>query len=326
MTNTQTPKFLHCLLLDGEGGAKDVAAEDVDAWKPDDGVLWVHLDVNEPAASDWLERQDNIPEFVIEALLAGESRPWTTVADDSLLANLRGVNTNPGSDPEDMVSVRVWIDAHRIISSRRRRLLSVVDIVELLRQGQGPRNASECFAQLVERLSERIGEFVDNLELKVDGFENSIDSANLSALRRQLSETRREIAAVRRFLSPQRDALDRMNRRRPAILSDDDAVDLLQEADRITRFLEDLDLARERIVVLQEELIAQIAQQQNSRMYVLSIVAAIFLPLTFVTGMLGMNVGGLPGLESPLGFYYSVIIMVAAAFALLLYFRWKKWL
>jgi zinc transporter len=61
-------------------------------------------------------------------------------------------------------------------------------------------------------------------------------------------------------------------------------------------------------------------------MYVLSVVAAIFLPLTFVTGLLGMNVGGLPGLESPRGFLGSVVIMIAAAVALLFFFRWKKWL
>jgi len=120
--------------------------------------------------------------------------------------------------------------------------------------------------------------------------------------------------------------LDRMNRRHPAVLAEDDALDLLREADRVTRYLEDLDLARERIVVLQEELSGQIAQQQNSRMYVLSVVAAVFLPLTFVTGLLGMNVGGLPGLENPMGCAVSIVIMIAAAVVLLLFFRWKRWL
>ena len=89
---------------------------------------------------------------------------------------------------------------------------------------------------------------------------------------------------------------------------------------------EDLDLARERTVVLQEELLSQVAQEQNTRMYVLSVVAAIFLPLTFVTGLLGMNVGGLPGLESPTGFTWSIIVMVVAAIGLLLFFRFKRWL
>jgi zinc transporter len=61
-------------------------------------------------------------------------------------------------------------------------------------------------------------------------------------------------------------------------------------------------------------------------MYVLSVVAAVFLPLTFLSGMLGMNVGGLPGLESPNGFLWSVVVMIAAAVVLLVFFRWKRWL
>jgi zinc transporter len=60
-------------------------------------------------------------------------------------------------------------------------------------------------------------------------------------------------------------------------------------------------------------------------MYVLSVVAAVFLPLTFVTGLLGMNVGGLPGLESKMGFMWSVVVMAIAAVGLVAFFRWKKW-
>ena len=104
-----------------------------------------------------------------------------------------------------------------------------------------------------------------------------------------------------------------------------DIRDLRDEADRITRYLEDLDLARERTMVLREEFLGQLAQEQNSRMYVLSVVAAVFLPLTFVTGLLGMNVGGLPGLDSPRGFLGSVVLMVFAAAALVGFFRWKRW-
>ena len=79
-------------------------------------------------------------------------------------------------------------------------------------------------------------------------------------------------------------------------------------------------------MVLREEFLGQMAQEQNSRMYVLSVVAAVFLPLTFVTGLLGMNVGGLPGLDSPNGFFGSVVIMIVAAAGLVVFFRWKKWL
>ena len=78
--------------------------------------------------------------------------------------------------------------------------------------------------------------------------------------------------------------------------------------------------------MLQEELLSQLAQQQNTRMYVLSVVAAVFLPLTFVTGLLGMNVGGLPGVDNPSGFLFSLVVMIISGAALLAFFRWKKWL
>jgi zinc transporter len=224
-----------------------------------------------------------------------------------------------------MVSVRIWIEANRIISTRRRRLLSIQDVRQSLLAGDGPASAGEFLCALVERLADRIGDFVDAIEDRMDAAEEEIAEGRAKDFRQRLSALRREIAHVRRFLAPQRDALDRLNRQQESWLAEPDAHGLRQEADRITRYLEDLDLAKERAIVLQEELLSQVAQEQNARMYVLSVVAAIFLPLTFVTGLLGMNVGGLPGLENNLGFVWSVIVMVVAACGLIVFFRWKRW-
>lgn len=319
-------QFLYSYLLDGRGGGKAVDFATIQAWSAADGKLWLHFDVSDRGACRWLETQSGVPVEAIDALLAGETRPRSAVTESGLLIVLRGVNTNPGDDPEDMVSVRLWVDADRVISSRRRRLLSVVDIGDAIAAGNGPRKPGQLLVMLIERLAERIGDFVDSIDERLDAAEDEIGNGDPTVFRPRLAALRREIASVRRFLAPQRDALDRLNRQPVAVLDGSDAHDLRQEADRITRYLEDLDLARERTIVLQEELLSQIAQQQNSRMYVLSVVAAVFLPLTFVTGLLGMNVGGLPGIESPWGFYGSVAIMLVAAVGLLLYFRWKKWL
>ena len=318
--------FLQSFLLDGKGGGREISDEEVRNWSPDDGLLWVHFDIADADAGRWLSQESGVPRTVIDTLLAGETRPRSTSYDQGLLVVLRGVNTNPGADPEDMVSIRVWIGENRIITSRRRRLFSVVDLADALHKGDGPRSAGGFLVALTERLADRIGGFVEILEERLDTAEDEISTERSPGFRRRLGALRRQIAEVRRFLAPQRDALDRLNRQTNAQLTEKEAHDLRQEADRITRFLEDLDLARERTVVVQEELLSQIAQEQNTRMYVLSVVAAIFLPLTFVTGLLGMNVGGLPGLESPLGFTWSVIVMIVAAFGLLLFFRYKKWL
>jgi len=320
-----SPNVLHAAILDGKGGCRDIDGAGVAHWSENQGVLWAHIDVAETNASQWVAEHSGIPRAAAEILLAGETRPRSTFSEYGLLIVLRGVNTNPGADPEDMVSVRVWLDANRIITSQRRQLLSIQDVRKSLASGEGPTSSGDFLGALVERLANRIGDFVDSIEDRMDAAEEEIATGRSHGFRQRLSALRRQIAHVRRFLAPQRDALDRLNRQTCAWLTEPDAHRLRQEADRITRYLEDLDLAKERAIVLQEELLSQIAQEQNARMYVLSVVAAIFLPLTFVTGLLGMNVGGLPGLESKFGFVWSAVVMVISAVGLVTFFRWKKW-
>ena len=109
------------------------------------------------------------------------------------------------------------------------------------------------------------------------------------------------------------------------MLTDGHRLRLREEFDRLTRFVEDLDAARERAGVVHETLVSRIAEQTNSRMYVLSIIAAIFLPLSFATGLLGINVGGIPGADSALGFPTVVLLMIFIAAGLWGFFRWRRW-
>ena len=95
--------------------------------------------------------------------------------------------------------------------------------------------------------------------------------------------------------------------------------------DRMTRYLEDLDLVRERTSVLQEEVMNISMAQQNTRMYALSIVSLIFLPVTFVTGVFGMNIGGLPGLEDPTAFVIVVGSMLFISIAVIAVLKVKRW-
>lgn len=318
--------FIFSLLLDGCGGATSLDEAATAAWRPEDGFLWVHLDISRSKSCQWLEADSRLPKSAQDLLLALETRPRSLAQDEGLLIALRGVNTNPDENPEDMVAVRIWIDANRIVSTRRRRLLSVSDVAGALGNGAGPRTGGEVLQEVVERLADRIGDFVDSLEARLDDDEDECRTGDPNAFLPRLSALRRQIASVRRFLAPQREALDRLARHSTSLLSEVVMQDLHQEADRITRYLEDLDLARERAVVLHEELLSRIAQEQNARMYVLSVVAAIFLPLSFLTGLLGMNVGGLPGVDSPVGFTGSIVLMVVVAVILVVFFRHKKWL
>ena len=317
--------FVHVYLLDGTGGGRMLEPAETDAWQPERGILWAHLDVNNPAARTWLESLEAMDDLTVDAMLTGDSRPRAVPDETALFVNLRGVNTNPGSDPEDMVSIRIWLERDRIITTRRRRLLSVQDVRAAIEQGRGPKTSGEFLVVLTETLADRIGAVVDNIETAIDELEDRVAAGNIRKLQIELGVLRRQTAAIRRYLTPQRDALNRLYGD-SQLLTRHDTEALREQADRMTRNLEELDLARERAILAHEELTNRLAQEQNSRLYILSVVAAIFLPLSFITGLLGMNVAGLPGTSNPAGFLISVLGMLAAAGALIVFFKWRKWI
>ena len=94
----------------------------------------------------------------------------------------------------------------------------------------------------------------------------------------------------------------------------------------LTRIVEDLDAARDRAAVTQEELSSHLSEQTNKRLYVLSVVAAIFLPLGLLTGLLGANVGGMPYATHPQGFLILSGALVVVVALEVLFFRLKGWL
>lgn len=293
---------------------------------PDDdtaaALRWQHIDARHPQALVWLH-QAGIPPTVAEALVREETRPRSLSVDDALLLNLRGVNQNPGADPQDMVSIRLWINPTRVISCRLRRVQAVEDLLAAAQNGAGPRSAGHWLVLFVELIADRIGEFVNGLDDAM--FELESGTAGLMDSQ-PISRLRREAAAVRRFLAPQREALDAALRAGRSLLTETEWFMLREQTDRFSRYFEDLDLLRERALVLQEEVLHRAAQQQNQRMYVLSLVAAVFLPLGFFTGLFGVNVGGMPGTDNQLAFALLCIAMTTLAAVVYAVMRWRRWL
>lgn len=324
MTDT-TPNFVHQFVLNGDRTAEELESTDELKLERHETV-WLHIDLAAPEAQSWLENDANLESAAINSLTAEETRPRSFKGKNGLMVVLRGVNLNPGHNPEDMVAIRVWIEANRIISVRRRPVVSVEDIIQDLSEGEGPKNSGEFLTQLVDKLANRIGDFVNGLDDELSNVEENIEDMGATDLRHSLGSLRRQIATVRRYLAPQRDALDRLNHIETQVLSERDRMRLREESDRVSRYLEDLDLARERAVVLQEAFLSQIAQQQNNRMYVLSIVTAIFLPLGFITGLLGINVGGMPGADNPAAFWIVVAMLFGVSLAILLAFKRLRWM
>ncbi len=318
--------LLCAVILDGQGGGREIGWPEIRAWKEEQGVLWVHLDFKGDEARRWLEGESGVDPIICQTMLQEDVRPRHLPLADALLVVLRGVNLNAGADPEDMVDVRIWLDGKRIITMRHRRLMAVNDIREALAAGTGPKGPGSFLASLAFRLIDRIGPVIEGLEDRIDTLESHILEGQSADLRAQLAHLRRECILLRRYLAPQREVLSRLAMSQLSWLDERHKAELREVADRTIRHLEELEAARERAAVTQEELNNRLADQMNKTMYVLTVVAAVLLPPSLITGLFGINVGGMPGVESKIGFLIVGVLIIVVAILEVIIFRRLKWI
>ncbi len=308
------------------GAACEMRWEDVVSHADDYDFVWLHLNMLNEEAREWITARPDIPAAAASALLAGETRPRMTSFENGLVVNLRGVNLNEGAEPEDMVSIRIWISNKMIVSTRRRRLMAAHDLRGDIQNGLRIENTGALLARIAIKLTDRADPHVQDVEDQVDELETEILEGGQPGLRAKLADARRSAVHFRRFIAPQRDALNRLAADDSSLFDHKAKTELRELADRVTRMTEDLDAARERAMVLQDQLSDQRAEEMNQTMMVLSVVAAIFLPLGFLTGLFGINVGGMPGVESSVGFWAVAGACVLLGVALIIIFRLIKWL
>ncbi|MEM1390805.1 MAG: zinc transporter ZntB [Pseudomonadota bacterium] len=322
------PLLFGCI-LNGSGGAQRVSWKD--AQKQLDAIgsgetVWLHIDRRHPEAADWLSERADIPEQTRYLLLSEETRPRAFVEEERLVAIMRGLNFNPGSQLDDMIALQVWGAENLVLSFRRRKLQTPRDVLEELENGRGPKTASDLIVRLADILVSKMQLAVMSTNDQIDEIEAlPKEKQDKNALER-ITQIRRHCLSLQRFMSPQHEALRDLLRTSPDWFSSNNLRDVREIVDRLRRYLDDLNVSKESAIVLQDEFDSRAAANSNHTMYILSIVAAIFLPLGFLTGLLGINVGGMPGVDSPIAFWLTLALLLAISGLQIYMFRRLKWL
>ena len=294
--------------------------------RPNTGYEWLHFTSTAPETAPWMEADREVDRMAANTLLAADSRPRTIVHEDALLINLRGVNLNEGSAPEDMIGIRFFVEKNRVISVERRPLRATQDIAERIVKQAAPETAGGFIALFGLALADRMNPTIVELNEQVDTLEEKVDAGSGHSHISELSELRRGAILLRRYLAPQRDALNTLSLQNFKFINESDRLKIRDAADQATRINEELDAIRERCAIVKDQLVDQRAEEMNRNMMILSVVAAIFLPLGLISGMFGINVGGMPWTETGFGFWYVSAIMAAIGLGLLAIFKWAKWL
>jgi len=321
-----TDGLIFAYILDGKGGGQVIDWAGLEKWTPDQGILWIHLDYTKPKVQKWLAAESGLNELSIDILKEQDTRPRMLNSAEGLFLILRGVNCNPGADPEDMVSLRMHFTARRIITMRQRSIMAIDDTRKAIDTGQGPADPADFLVMVADRIADRMFDVISDIDDQVDVLEDSVLTVESAELRPQLAQSRRQCTSLRRYIAPQRDVLTKLLNEKITLLDDPARLQIREIAERTARFVEDIDSARDRAAITLEELDHHLSEQTNRAMYLLAIVTAIFLPLSLLTGLLGINVGGIPGASNPLAFIIVSVILFAIAACLIWLFRHIRWI
>ncbi|KOH42959.1 zinc transporter ZntB [Sunxiuqinia dokdonensis] len=289
---------------------------------PEHAYQWLQFDLNAPGTPALIHSLEGADELFSDALLKEETRPRMSISNDDMLLILRGVNLAEGADPEDMVSVRLLITKNRIFSTQRRNVLSVDDVIQQLEAGNPPKSTGHFLVFLCERLVFRMSDVMEDIEDRSAEIEELVLDDEEHDYRNEIHNLRRQIIQLKRFLVPERDAMLKIQLEKTTWINVKQQLRFREITDQLIRYLEMLDASRDMGTVSQETLYNRQNEQMNKRMYVLTIVAAFFLPLGFFTGLLGVNLAGIPKAESPFAFAaFFVVLLLIVGFQFWLFKR-----
>jgi zinc transporter len=256
---------------------------------------WYHCQRDAKGIKTWLSNQ-SIPLSVIDSLLAEDTRPIFEEYDEqNFLMILRGINLNENANPEDMLSVRVLFINGALITTRKIPSKTINVIRTALNDGFGPKTLPDLVIAIIDGLNKNIDNYLNSLENKISQYDSETE------LSEELMQTHKALFKMKRFIKPQQYAIDDLQNSNTSV-ADSKSLRLRHSVNTIVRINETLDFYLGEIDLIKGELRQYHAEKMNQNTYLFSVIAAIFLPTSFLTGLAGVNLGGIPGTDSPIAF------------------------
>jgi len=318
----QIPDVIVACQFDGHGGMTPLTGNDgLNGGYP----CWLHLNYAHPSSAAWLATTPLIPDNVRSALGGDSVRPRINRLGNGTMITLRSVNRNSEAHPEKLVVIRIFINENLIVSTRQRKVQAVDEVLTDLRNGNGPENSGHWLVDICDSLTDHTSEFIGELHDKIIELEDIVVEMQVPP-RGELALIRKQLIIMRRYMAPQRDVFARLASERFPWMSDDDRRRMQDIADRLGRGLDDLDACIARTGILSDEITSVMTEAMNRRTYTMSLLAMVFLPTTFLTGLFGVNLGGIPGNTWRFGFSLFCGCLVVLVLGVAWWLKRRRWL
>lgn len=295
-------------------------------WKTQqfEGPVWLHFNLADTRAQRWIAECERMPQAARARLLSDDRHIGLRRAGSGLAGLLGDVDYEFESDPEHLGLLHVYVDEHLIVTARVHPLKIADQVRRELLDGAIVPTPVGVLIRFIEELGELLDGVARSQADLVDEMEDHLLKHRGPGRDGELGRVRRLVARLRRHVGAQRQALVQVAHRPPAWCGELDVEQLRRAVERIEVVAQDLEATQERARLVQEEISTALNQATNRNLYVLSIVTAIFMPITLVTGIFGMNIGGLPWLDDAAGFARVMLVMALTAAATLLVLHWRR--
>jgi magnesium transporter len=314
-------------------GGQTSPAERVDpAWlKPDSGVtVWV--DLMNPSVEEGkalLADVFNFHELAVEDALSALEYPKAESYGSFLYIILHRIDFDAPEHCFKTHDVDFFLGHNYLVTihtgdSRSIQQISAICERNSLALGEGP---AALMHRIVDSMVDNYRPEIDELSERLDVLEERVFDANAANLARDILDFKKDVSSMRRVVQPQRDVVGRLGRREFEMIDEQVAYRFRDVHDHLVRIADESMFFQDRITSLLDANLAIVSNQLNSIMKILTVIATIFMPLTFITGLYGMNVD-LPhfGFGGVTMFWVLMGVMMGVVGIMLYYFRKRGWI
>jgi len=310
--------------FDGKGGVTAVDFAHGPAEPPPKGFLLVAGSLSSPEFKAWLHEHLDPP--AAEGLTATDQHARCTVIDDRALVVLRIIRTRTDPDELSKQTMSIWIEKNRVIIASKLALTELINIPQWQKSKHAPLSPADLIARMGTRAADRIEPLVEHLGDMLDTIEDEMMSERTDQSREQLTRLRRSLINLRRLLWPQRDVLNTLEIEDLSFLTARDRARLKEASARSARLGDELQVLAERAALIHEQVLDTRSERLNKTILLLTAATVVAMPMTVVSGLLGMNVAGIPFSQNPEAFWFVVVGLATLGVGLVWFMRSRKWL
>lgn len=285
-------------------------------------LIWLHCNLSDGRMQRWLSLCPALPETLREKLDEDHPDCQIALADGALLLIVRDLAIEGLFRSHSEGMLWAMVRPGLVITARRQPLRHVDQLRTRLLRGQAVADGHDLLCQWFTLRNDALHTLADTLSAQVNDIEDEILSGRVSEQRALLGEIRRRCSQLRRYYAPERVQLKKLLLN-PAPALAPVVAPLAEIAESLDNVLNDAANLYERAKLLQEELASRVAEETARNLYALSVLTAVFMPMTLITGIFGMNVAGVPGVIEDAGtghhaaFWLVMLLIVAAGAATL---------